>query len=94
MTHEWGYEKECDNELFEFFCLGVASAGLTFGQILAKRELFCNYFHNFDVEKVSKMTKAAILRFEKKLPTGKKKLFLFPEFAKIIIQKKIPFHEK
>ena len=59
---EWGKLVSDDNVLFEFVTLEGAQAGLNWITILKKREGYHKAFHNFDVLKVSQMTKAEIER--------------------------------
>ena len=60
MANEWGYEKRGDVALFEQLCLEGAQAGLSWRTILNKRQAYRSTFHDFDIEKVSKMTKEDI----------------------------------
>lgn len=53
---EWGKLVTNDTILFEFLVLESAQAGLAWITILRKREGYRKAFHNFDVEKVAKMT--------------------------------------
>ncbi|MDD4514280.1 DNA-3-methyladenine glycosylase I [Massilibacteroides sp.] len=59
---EWGKEVTDDHKMFEFLVLENAQAGLSWITILRKREGYRNAFHNFDVEKVAKMTEADVER--------------------------------
>jgi DNA-3-methyladenine glycosylase I len=60
MANEWGYEKRGDVDLFEKLCLEGAQSGLSWRTILNKRQAYRSTFYNFDIEKVSKMTKEDI----------------------------------
>lgn len=53
---EWGKLVTDDKILFEFLVLESAQAGLSWITILKKREGYRNAFHNFDVNKVARMT--------------------------------------
>lgn len=53
---EWGKEVTDDHTMFEFLVLESAQAGLSWITILRKREGYRNAFHDFDVEKVARMT--------------------------------------
>lgn len=53
---EWGKPVTDDKTLFEFLILESAQAGLSWITILRKREGYRKAFHDFDVEKVAKMT--------------------------------------
>lgn len=57
---EWGKLVTDDKILFEFLVLESAQAGLSWITVLRKREGYRNAFHNFDIEKVVKMTDADI----------------------------------
>lgn len=62
---EWGRLVTDDNTLFEFIILEGAQAGLSWITVLRKREGYRKAFHNFDVEKVAKMTDADVERLTK-----------------------------
>lgn len=53
---EWGRPVSDDKTLFEFLVLESAQAGLSWLTILRKREGYRRAFHDFDVEKVARMT--------------------------------------
>lgn len=53
---EWGKEVTDDHTMFEFLVLESAQAGLSWITILRKREGYRKAFHNFEVEKVARMT--------------------------------------
>ncbi|MCD7937987.1 MAG: DNA-3-methyladenine glycosylase I [Tannerellaceae bacterium] len=59
---EWGRLVTDDNTLFEFLTLESAQAGLSWITILRKREGYRKAFHNFDVEKVARMTSEDVER--------------------------------
>ncbi|MBQ4280090.1 MAG: DNA-3-methyladenine glycosylase I [Rikenellaceae bacterium] len=59
---EWGKPVTDDKILFEFLILEGAQAGLSWITILRKREGYRQAFHNFDVEKVARMTAADVER--------------------------------
>ncbi len=54
--YEWGQPVHGDQKLFEFLVLEGAQAGLSWSTILKKREGYRRLFHNFDIEKVARMT--------------------------------------
>lgn len=57
---EWGVPVHDDRKHFEMLILEGAQAGLSWDTILQKREGYRQAFHNFDVEKVSKMKDAEL----------------------------------
>lgn len=57
---EWGVPVHDDRLLFEMLILEGAQAGLSWETILRKRDGYRKAFHNFDAEKVAKMTDAAL----------------------------------
>lgn len=57
---EWGVPVHDDRTLFEFLILEGAQAGLSWDTILAKRERYRLVFHNFDPERVARMTPRAL----------------------------------
>ncbi|MBI1269494.1 DNA-3-methyladenine glycosylase I [bacterium] len=57
---EWSVPVHDDRLLFEMLILEGAQAGLSWETILRKREGYRKAFHNFDAEKVAKMTDAAL----------------------------------
>lgn len=59
---EWGRLVTDDKQLFEFFILESAQAGLSWITILRKREGYRKAFYNFDVHKVAKMSKQDVER--------------------------------
>lgn len=59
---EWGKLVTDDKTLFEFLILEGAQAGLSWITILRKREGYREAFHDFEVEKVAKMTEADVER--------------------------------
>ncbi len=74
MNNEWSFEiRNDDRALFEKLCLEGAQAGLTWKQILDRREAYCEVFHEFDVEKVSKMTSSDIDEIMQSEGTEKRK---------------------
>jgi len=52
----WGVPVKNDRTLFEFLTLEGAQAGLSWITILRKREGYLKAFHDFDIERVSRMT--------------------------------------
>lgn len=53
---EWGVPVHDDKTMFEFLVLETFQAGLSWYTVLAKRENFRTAFHQFEAEKVAKMT--------------------------------------
>lgn len=58
--NEWGIPVHDDRHLFEMLILEGAQAGLSWETILKKREGYRRAFHNFDPEKVARMTDAEL----------------------------------
>jgi DNA-3-methyladenine glycosylase I len=58
--HEWGVPAHDDQHLFEMLILEGAQAGLSWETVLNKREGYRRAFHQFDVQKVAKMTDAQL----------------------------------
>lgn len=54
--NQWGVPLHDDRELFEMLILEGAQAGLSWITVLKKRAQYKKVFHNFDVQKVAKMT--------------------------------------
>lgn len=57
---EWGVPVHDDKKLFEFLVLEGAQAGLSWLTILKRRQGYKQAFHNFDVQKVARMTKGDV----------------------------------
>ncbi len=57
---EWGVPVHNDRRLFEFLILEGAQAGLSWSTILSKRAAYRIAFERFDIDAVSKFTKARI----------------------------------
>ncbi len=53
---EWGVPVHDDRKWFEFIVLDAFQAGLSWRTVLHKREAFRKVFHNFEPEKVAKMS--------------------------------------
>lgn len=53
---EWGFPVSDDNRLFEKLCLESFQSGLSWRTILAKRENFRAAFHNFDFDRIARLT--------------------------------------
>ena len=49
----YGFDIDCDNELFERLILEINQAGLSWTTILIKQQNFKTAFDNFEIEKVS-----------------------------------------
>ena len=57
---EWGFPVDEDHRLFEKICLEGFQAGLSWLTILKKRESFREAFHQFDFERVARMTQRSV----------------------------------
>jgi DNA-3-methyladenine glycosylase I len=57
---EWGVPLHDDTRLFEFLVLEGAQAGLSWSTVLNKREAYRKAFHGFDIQRVARMTNAAL----------------------------------
>lgn len=57
---EWGVPVHDDRRWFEFLVLDAFQAGLSWKTVLHKREAFGRVFHQFDPQKVARMTAAAM----------------------------------
>lgn len=57
---EWGVPSRDERHLFEMICLEGAQAGLSWWTILQKRARYREVFHQFDIEKVARMTDVAL----------------------------------
>jgi DNA-3-methyladenine glycosylase I len=57
---EWGVPLHDDRKWFEFIVLDAFQAGLSWKTVLHKREAFGRVFHQFDPQKVARMTAAAM----------------------------------
>lgn len=90
--HEWCVPSYDDRYLFEMLVLESAQAGLSWHTILQKREAYRACFHNFDVEKVSKMTLDEALE-HKGIVQNKLKINAAIHNAKLIVDKKISLSE-
>ncbi len=60
--HEWGRPVTDDRRLFEKICLEGFQAGLSWLTILRKRDAFRDAFHNFDMQRVSRMNQRDVDR--------------------------------
>ncbi len=58
--NEWGVPVHDDRVFFEFLTLEGAQAGLSWETILRKRDRYREVFHDFDPERVARMTVARI----------------------------------
>ena len=54
--NEWGRPLHDEQALFELLCLETYQAGLSWETILNKRSAFKQAFHNYEIDKVAKMT--------------------------------------
>jgi len=59
---EWGTSLRNDRAFFELLVLQGFQAGLAWRTVLYKREAFREAFHNFDVKRVARYTKADVKR--------------------------------
>jgi DNA-3-methyladenine glycosylase I len=57
---EWGVPLHDDHRLFEMLTLEGAQAGLSWRQVLARREHYRRAFHDFDIDRVAAMPDAAL----------------------------------
>lgn len=57
---EWGVPVHDDSKLFEALSLGGAQAGLSWRTILLRREGYRRVFHNFDPERVARMSEGEV----------------------------------
>ncbi|HEV7178763.1 MAG TPA: DNA-3-methyladenine glycosylase I [Candidatus Baltobacteraceae bacterium] len=57
---EWGVPVHDDRTFFEFLILEGAQAGLSWDTILRKRERYRELFHDFDPQRVARMTPAKL----------------------------------
>ena len=57
---EWGVPQHDDRALFEFLVLEGAQAGLSWRTVLARRQAYRDAFHGFDMERVARMSDAAL----------------------------------
>ncbi len=59
---EWGVPQHDDHRLFELITLEGAQAGLSWITVLRKRERYRKVFHDFDPERVVRMTPRALAK--------------------------------
>ncbi len=57
---EWGVPLHDDRRLFEMLTLEGAQAGLSWRQVLARREHYRRAFHDFDISRVAAMSDEAV----------------------------------
>jgi DNA-3-methyladenine glycosylase I len=57
---EWGVPLHDDRRLFEMLTLEGAQAGLSWRQVLTRREHYRRAFHDFDIDRVAAMPDAAL----------------------------------
>ena len=62
---EWGFPVTSDQRLFEKICLEGFQSGLSWLTILKKRENFREAFHEFDIQRVSRMNQRDVSRLLK-----------------------------
>jgi DNA-3-methyladenine glycosylase I len=58
----WGTRTDDESALFEALTLGVFEAGLSWSIVFGKRDGFRLAFHDFDIERVAKMTERDVER--------------------------------
>jgi DNA-3-methyladenine glycosylase I len=58
----WGMRTDDESALFEALTLGVFEAGLSWSIVFGKRDGFRRAFHDFDIERVAKMTERDVER--------------------------------
>ncbi len=85
---EWGRAVHDDQHHFEMLILEGAQAGLSWETVLKKREGYRKAFHNFDVQKVSKMKDEALvqLRENPEIIRNKLKIASARQNAKVFIE--------
>ena len=73
---EWNVLIDDDNRFFEFLCIEIMQAGLSFETIIQKREALCDAFDNFDFEKISQYDENKIreLMKDKRIVRNRKKI--------------------
>ncbi len=85
---EWGVPVRDDRTLFEMLILEGAHAGLSWETILKKRDGYREVYHDFDVDRVARMTddelataltNPAIVRHRQKVPAARKNAQVFQE---------------
>jgi len=88
---EWGVEVHDDHLLFEMLILEGAQAGLSWETVLKKRSAYRALFHQFDPQKVAKMTdqeleelctNPAIIRNRLKIFSARKNARVFLEIQR------------
>jgi DNA-3-methyladenine glycosylase I len=62
---EWGFPSTNDVQLFEKICLEGFQSGLSWLTILRKRENFREAFHDFDIQRIARMTQRDVMRLLK-----------------------------
>jgi DNA-3-methyladenine glycosylase I len=84
---EWGIPSRDDQHLFEMLILEGAQAGLNWETVLKKREGYRKAFHQFDVQKVAKMTDAQLerLRENPEIIRNRLKIYSARKNAKVFI---------
>lgn len=60
--NEWCKESHDNRYLFEMLVLEMMQAGLSWRTILLRREAYRKAFHNFDIDKISKMDESDVKR--------------------------------
>ncbi|MBT3786103.1 DNA-3-methyladenine glycosylase I [bacterium] len=88
---EWGIEVHDDQKHFEFLVLEGAQAGLSWETILKRREGYRRLFHQFDPQRVAKMTEQeleqalldpGIIRNRKKVYSVRQNAIVFLDIQK------------
>lgn len=82
---EWGVPTRGDQKLFELLNLEGAQAGLSWRTVLMRRDAYRNAYHGFEIERVAKMTDAALERLiaDSPLIRNRLKIFAVRENARI-----------
>jgi DNA-3-methyladenine glycosylase I len=85
--NEWGKPLHDDQQLFEFLCLEGAQAGLSWSQILHRRDNYRKAFDNFDAIKIAQYDakKVEELKNDKRIIRNKLKINAFITNAKVFL---------
>ena len=84
---EWGVPVHDDRYLFEMLILEGAQAGLNWDTVLKKREGYRRAFHNFDPQKVAKMSDDALeaLRQDEGIIRNRLKIYAARKNARVFL---------
>ena len=85
---EWGVPVHDDQHLFEMLCLEGAQAGLSWEQVLRRREGYRQLFHHFKIKTVSKMSDEELENSLKNpaIIRNRRKVFSIRENAKVALR--------